>query len=411
MVSYRDWVVETSSTTGTGTYSLSGAAPAGTSYFTFRQRFSNGDDELCYWVVNSDRTKWEKNRFGTLTFGSPDTLTRNVVESTNGDAAVSWVGGDAPLRIYVVPDASAEEFAISMGLGTTRPGVLKFGLWTDANDTATDYDTVKFFDGTSDDNVGVINRTTHRATLYGLPPGYINGLTLSRSSATAIGIAAGIAMDSTNVVGIKLASAFTKSISGAWAVGSGNNGMGNSLTVANNTWYHVFAILNAGVADVYFDTSVSAANKPTNTTHFRRIGSFRTNGSAQIIAFTQTGDLFLWAVVTTDVSTGTSTGPSTYTLNVPLGVAVEWQGQGTIFATNAIAGAILISLYTPGQTATSVQPNMVLAQPSAQLQSAGMLALLTNTSQQIGFIAQGSGGVVANIELYTRGWKDRRGKD
>lgn len=112
MTSYRDWVVETSSTTGTGTYSLSGSAPAGTSYFTFRQRYSNGEDEVVYWVVNSDRTKWEKNRFGTLTYGTPDTLSRNVVESTNGDAPVSWVGGDGPLRIYVTSDSVAQQLSI-----------------------------------------------------------------------------------------------------------------------------------------------------------------------------------------------------------------------------------------------------------------------------------------------------------
>jgi hypothetical protein len=113
MTSYRDWVVETSSTTGTGTYNLSGSAPAGTSYFTFRQRYSNGETDVVYWVVNADRTKWEKNRFGTLTYGTPDTLTRNVVESTNGDAPVSWVGGDLPLRLYVTQDSSAAEAGLN----------------------------------------------------------------------------------------------------------------------------------------------------------------------------------------------------------------------------------------------------------------------------------------------------------
>lgn len=161
MVSFRDWVVETSSTTGTSAYALSGSAPAGTSYFTFRQRYANGEDEIVYWVVNADRTKWEKNRFGTLTYGAPDTLSRNVVESTNGDAPVSWVGGDTPLRIYVVPDADAEEFAITMGLGAARPGVLKYGLWAEQDKPSAGLQTVHLFDGASDIPFAVVDPTAH----------------------------------------------------------------------------------------------------------------------------------------------------------------------------------------------------------------------------------------------------------
>jgi hypothetical protein len=400
MTSYRDWVVETSSTTGTGAYNLSGAAPAGTSYFTFRQRYSNGEDEVSYWVVSADRTKWEKNRFCTLTYGTPDTLTRNVVESTNGDAAVSWVGGDAPLRLYVVPDADAEEFAISMGLGAARPDVLKFGLWADEDDTASNYDTLKFFDGTSDDNVGVINKVAHRATIYGLPSGYLYGLTLSRSSATALGIAAGIAMDSTNVVGIKLASAFTKSTAGAWTVGTGQNGMGNSLTIANNTWYHVFAILNAGVADAYFDTSVSAANKPAGTTYFRRIGSFKTDGSAQIIAFTQTGDLFQWSTEVTDGSAITTTGLKTVT--VPTGVAVNWQGRVNLSAGATVVG---LEILTPGVTPHA---SSLLIIAGTSVGAAVPYSCLTNTSAQINDAQHLN---AASYSLFTTGWLDRRGQD
>jgi hypothetical protein len=414
MTSFRDWVVETSSTTGTGAYALSGSPPAGTSYFTFRQRYSNGDDEVCYWVVSADRTKWEKNRFGTLTYGTPDTLSRNVVESTNGDAPISWVGGDGPLRIYVVPDADAEEFAITMGLGATRPGVLKYGAWSDLGGLATNYDLLNLYDGTSDDPIGFVNKIAHRATIYGLPPGYLYGLTLSRSSATVLGIAAGIAIDSTNVIGIKLASAFTKSVAGAWAVGTGNNGMGNALTIANNTWYHVFVILNAGLADVYFDTSVTAANKPTNTTHFRRIGSFKTNGSAQIIDFTQTGDLFQWAAATEDWSAQVLTNNSTTTqaMNVPTGVAVMWQGHAWIASstTGATYGA---DIRTPGQTRPSngylLAGFVDTAGGGGGKQDGTFASILTDTSAQVTIFAVGTGGITFTASTY--GWIDRRGRD
>lgn len=172
MTSYRDWVVELSNTTGTGAYSLAGA-PVGTSYFTFRQRYADGDDEVVYWVVNGDRTKWEKNRFSTLNYGTPDTLSREVVESTNGDAAVSWVGGDTPLRLYVVPDSDAQEFMISMGLGSARPDILKYGLWPEEDGVAANIDQLNLFDGTNDIPVAKVNRSNHTVEWASMPAGVV----------------------------------------------------------------------------------------------------------------------------------------------------------------------------------------------------------------------------------------------
>lgn len=162
--SYGTWVVELSSTLGTGAYLL-GGVPIGSGFRTFRQEYANGNDKVCYWVVSDDGTKREKNRFGTLTYGTPDTLTRNVVKSTDGNAPVSWVGGDHPLQVYVVPDDEAEELAIGMGFGATRPGVLKYGLWAEEDGEGTDVDIVDLFDGTSDLPAFIVDRVNHQ--LYG----------------------------------------------------------------------------------------------------------------------------------------------------------------------------------------------------------------------------------------------------
>lgn len=172
MDSYRDWVVELSNTTGVSDYVLAGAPP-GTSYFTFRQRYPDGNIETTFWVVNPDRTKWEKNRYSTLDFGPPDTLSRNVVESTNGDAPVSWVGGDTPLRVYVVADADAQEFAISMGFGTTKPDVLKYGLWADEDGVAADVDQINLWDGTNNIPVAKVNRNNHTVEWGNTPAGTV----------------------------------------------------------------------------------------------------------------------------------------------------------------------------------------------------------------------------------------------
>lgn len=113
---------ETSSTTGTVAYTLSGSPPAGTSYFTFRQSYANGNDKVCYFVVSKTSGKWEKNRFGTLTYGTRnDTLSRNVMESSNGGAPILWVGDDLPLLVYVVPDSDAQDFATAGA--PRRPGL------------------------------------------------------------------------------------------------------------------------------------------------------------------------------------------------------------------------------------------------------------------------------------------------
>jgi len=80
---------------------------------------------------------------------------------------------------------------------------------------------------------------------YMIPRSYLAGLILSNdgtSPNTVLDISAGQCVDSTNAFVINLA-AFTKSTGGSWAAGSGSNGMGTGLTIANSTWYHVFAII------------------------------------------------------------------------------------------------------------------------------------------------------------------------
>lgn len=159
------------------------------------------------------------------------------------------------------------------------------------------------------------------ATAAAQPPGYINGFTLANDVSTpntVLDIAAGFAIDSTNVFAIQ-GTAFTKSTAGVWAAGTGANGMGTGLTIANSTWYHVFAIINAGAFDVYFDTSAAGANAPASTTAKRYIGSFKTDGSAHIIAFIQLGQMFFWTLPVNDISSGGSSTAALTAFTTPLG--------------------------------------------------------------------------------------------
>jgi hypothetical protein len=86
-----DRVKETSTTTGTGTYDLAGAA---TGFQTFVAGVGTGNTT---WYAATDGTNWEVG-IGTVTDATPDTLARTtVISSSNADAAVNWAAGTRTL--------------------------------------------------------------------------------------------------------------------------------------------------------------------------------------------------------------------------------------------------------------------------------------------------------------------------
>jgi len=82
-----DRVKETSTTPGTGTYSLAGAVAG---FQTFVAGVGTGN--FCHYCAE-DGTDWEIG-IGLVTDATPDTLARTLVlQSSNGDAAVNWAAG------------------------------------------------------------------------------------------------------------------------------------------------------------------------------------------------------------------------------------------------------------------------------------------------------------------------------
>ena len=80
-------IKETSTTTGSGTIDLDGAS---TGFETFVDGI--GTTNTCYYTIE-DGTNWEVG-LGTVTSGSPDTLSRDtVLASSNSDAKVNWGAG------------------------------------------------------------------------------------------------------------------------------------------------------------------------------------------------------------------------------------------------------------------------------------------------------------------------------
>lgn len=234
---------------------------------------------------------------------------------------------------------------------------------------------------------------------------FISGLELSSTTPnTTIDVAGGCCVDSTNTVLFKM-SAFAKSIAGAWVAGSGSNGMGNGLTIAASTWYYVFAAIISGAADVFFDTSITAANKPSGTTAYQRIGSFKTDGSGHILAFSQLGTEIIWSVpVTEGANIGLSSTP---TLSGLVGVP---PGLKTIASLRCLINggpANGVLLQSPDETSEQANTSILGLADIYQASGtavAGKLNVRTNTTPAIRISSQTA--TTSGFYLFTVGWSD-----
>lgn len=166
----------------------------------------------------------------------------------------------------------------------------------------------------------------------------ISGLIQSQAADTDhdTTISAGGAMNSTNAYWMTLASAITKRIDAAWAVGTNAGGLDGSESVDGtpdaNTWYyiHLIAREDTGVVDVLYSESATAPTLPANYDYFRLIGAVLTDGSANIIAYDAYelaggGLEILWDDPPLDVAVDNTltTTARTDTLSVPTAFSVH----------------------------------------------------------------------------------------
>jgi len=258
-----------------------------------------------------------------------------------------------------------------------------------------------------------------QALVEELPPlvlrSYLSGYTMSTAGSSAtMTVAAGSAADSTNVVFINLNSSISKTTS-SWAVGTGNGGL-DTGAIANNTWYHFHAIRrpDTGVVDVLVSLSPTAPTLPANYTQFRRIGSGRTNGSAQWLKFVQDGDYFRWDASILDVGLlNPGTTAVSATLSVPSGVNVEASINVVLSdSTNLGSGAYISDLATPDEApSASVAPLLSTSQiATTNIAVAANLRVRTNTSAQVRYRVNTSFATLA-FRIATLGWYDSRGRN
>ena len=122
----NDRVKETSTSTGTGTIDLAGAA---TGFESFVAGIATGNTTY-YTIFNQGTTEWEVG-IGTVKDATPDTLSRDtILSSSNGDAAVVFSAGTkdvfctlpASKAVYLdasgdtVPALASKGFAIAVAI-------------------------------------------------------------------------------------------------------------------------------------------------------------------------------------------------------------------------------------------------------------------------------------------------------
>lgn len=239
-----------------------------------------------------------------------------------------------------------------------------------------------------------------------LPYRYLSGLSLGNNATTpntTIDVAPGAARSSANNADIRLAGVIAGILqsSGAWAAGNNQNKLDTGAK-ANNTWYHAHAI-NAtatGVGDILFSLSATAPTMPSGYVGSRRIGSFKTDGSGNIIGFISLGSVVLWKAPPLDVNVSGIVN-STYTISVPTGVrtlarmGINVSAAEAFFSYRSTDGSAIAPSYSAYVGGSGVSTT------SAD-NSAMECSVLTNTS----------GGVVLQTELtatlraVTYGWTE-----
>lgn len=287
-----------------------------------------------------------------------------------------------------------------------------------ADTTTTSLALVKPEVGASADTWGAKLNTdldTIDANLLYVASGMLFGLTLSNNSGDAtndIDIAAGVAVDGTNVKVLRLAAGITKRLDAAWAVGTGNGGL-DTGSIANTT-YHVWLIMRSdtGVVDVLFSASASAPTMPANYDFKRRIGSIVRVGGT-IISFYQNGDKFLTNDFADVASTNPGTSAVTATLSVPSGIVVEALVKPVILD-DSPGGQTYLMLSALAQTdvAAAATNANVISNPAAGTEyvTSGIQHIRTNTSAQIRYRLSAS-DADTSVRINTTGWIDRRGRD
>jgi len=191
-----------------------------------------------------------------------------------------------------------------------------------------------------------------------------------------------------------------------------SNGVNDKIYLYNHprpfTSYHLFLIRkdSDGSIDAGWDTDIDCANIPSGYTAYRRIRSYLTDGSANILDTVQDGDYFELVTTIGDYDQAPSvTTQVDVALSVPSDIPLK-------------ADVSILGYYSDTQSINFGSPDTTLAVPSnraADMQfsprnrlPAIRCLVRTDTSGQISYRA--SGTAIDWIAIRTHGWCDDRGQ-
>lgn len=171
---FAERTMETGASSGTSTLTL-GTSVSG--WKTWRSQLAD-TTVVFYFAEISDGSIWEAG-YGTLTYGSPDTITGRALLLSSTGSLVDFAS--ATVYVMSVPNAAAIKHLISGGKATARPAWLQYGPWVDSDTPSSTIVTRQFFDGASDILLGYLDTTLHlNLGLY--PPRPQGRLTLTTAT-------------------------------------------------------------------------------------------------------------------------------------------------------------------------------------------------------------------------------------
>jgi len=136
-----------------------------------------------------------------------------------------------------------------------------------------------------------------------------------------------------------------KQLDAVWAPGSGVGGRASAVGISPNTWYHCFYLAsNTGTIDAGFDASIIATNLLSDAAgypYYAYRGSIKTDGSSNIYAFYNLGDLFYWNALVNEINGGLTGAYTNFTIGTPPGVITEAYLNGTVEEVTTGASEVL----------------------------------------------------------------------
>lgn len=354
--------------------------------------------------------------------GINDAIRQSMADIRNAYNDVPWInfgtGSSSPTYTYV----SSNSFKIS---GSDVTGIYVTGRRVRAvgSSTGTIFGTIGTSTFSTDTIVNVVWDTGSLAnellfvslgpqpqsyqSSQTTPRGVISGLTMSAPGGGQIlSIAAGQATDANVAALMNLNAAFTKTLA-AWSAGTGNGSL-DTGALAVNTWYHEYLIRrpDSGVVDLLTSASSTNPTLPANYTQFRRIGSFKTDVSSNIIGFSQDGDNFylITSVNNYNAVPGVTSAISVQTSG-PLGIQTTSCLRVRLNASVSSGVALLLTNANESdQAATSSICSIVATSGQTCV---GEFRVQTDFSSKIRVRVNDIG---ATVIINTYGWVDSRGR-